>query len=258
MTCALFLKGVRREDESPSAPGGGRDPAGGSRGPLDPQGGHGPHGLDALHGPHGLDSIEGLLGGVWCVSESLEDPLLHESGLPWVCLILYFRSPEDLMRACVAGSPLGAMLADGQVNGVPVAEPSYQAMEVHCFPVNEAVPSEDACGDGHGYLVGYEGDPADPAAWIAEYMEGHVPLMQALPGIREIEVYTRLESCPIALPGARQDWMLRNRVRFDDREAMQAALRSPARAALRAHRAGMAAHGGADEHIPVSMRKLPI
>ena len=38
------------------------------------------------------------------------------------------------------------------------------------------------------YLVIYEGQPEDPEAFLRYYVEKHVPLLWAFPGIRGVEV----------------------------------------------------------------------
>ena len=43
------------------------------------------------------------------------------------------------------------------------------------------------------YLVSYEGEAEDFNAWLTHYLTHHPPLMAQLPGIRELEIYTRLD-----------------------------------------------------------------
>ena len=57
--------------------------------------------------------------------------------------------------------------------------------------------------------------------------------MRRLPGIRELEIYTRIDWIS-ALPWPRLEYIQRNKVVFDDAAALAAALQSPIRSAMRA------------------------
>ena len=56
-------------------------------------------------------------------------------------------------------------------------------------PAFETPPGEPYCT----YLVSYEGEAEDLNAWHAHYLENHTRHMAMFPGIRELEVYTRLD-----------------------------------------------------------------
>lgn len=224
------------------------------------------HGSGRTSGPRGgseletmqpaLHRLSGLFRATLCISDLLTDPLLNERAHKSACLVLYFREHHDLVQTCANAAALNTFLLSGPFQGWHPGELTYQAMQVHDFPAgNETARS---IRNGYGYLVGYEGYPADPVAWVAEYMENHVSLMQRLPGISHIEVFTRIEPCVIPSIGLGQDWMLRNIACFNTRQEMDAALHSPARAALLAHRLGMEEHGGDSEHISVSFQSMEI
>ena len=100
-----------------------------------------------------------------------------------------------------------------------------------------AVPEpafKTAAGEPHcTYLVSYEGEAEDSNAWHAHYLEHHTRHMAMFPGIREAEVYTRLDWVSL-LPFTRLSFMQRNKVVFDSAEALHRALNSPVRHEMRA------------------------
>lgn len=67
------------------------------------------------------------------------------------------------------------------------------------------------------------GPPTDPAAFDSYYMDKHVPLADALPGIRRNEV----SKVSGALDGSTPPYHLVAELHFDDGDALMAALGSP-------------------------------
>lgn len=163
------------------------------------------------------------------------DPYLDDGAAPPLVLQLYFDDLARLEAACRA--PL-ARLAGGF---------AAQAMAVRRFDV--PAPAEPQCT----YLVAYDGPADDEHAWHAYYLANHPPLMARLPGIRELEVYTRVEW--IAPPAWRRaDCMQRNKVGFDSAAALGAALASPIRHEMRADFKGLPRFSGAVTHFPMATR----
>ena len=80
-------------------------------------------------------------------------------------------------------------------------------------------------------------------AWLAHYLENHTRIMATFPGIREVEVCSRIDWCG-ALPWPRVDHMQRNKVVFDDGDALKAAMTSPVMQDMRA-----------DFHNPAALRR---
>jgi hypothetical protein len=103
------------------------------------------------------------------------------------------------------------------------------------------------------YLVAYDGPAEDPHAWHDDYLAHHTPLMARLPGIRELEVYTPVESVT-HLPWDRARCMQRNKVAFDDPAALTTALASPVRHEMRAHFKALPRFSGEVTHFPMSTR----
>ncbi|KUZ27262.1 EthD family reductase [Burkholderia territorii] len=128
-----------------------------------------------------------------------------------------------------------------------------QAMAVR--PI--AVPGPGAAPRGCTYLVGYEGEAEDPNAWLSHYLDHHPPLMAQLPGIRAVEIYTRVDYRS-ALPVPRAYAMQRNKVVFDDAGALEHALASPVRMAMREDFDALPPFAGATPHFPMASESFEI
>ncbi|TKC80241.1 EthD family reductase [Trinickia terrae] len=100
------------------------------------------------------------------------------------------------------------------------------------------------------YLVSYEGEADDFNAWLTHYMTHHPPLMMQLPGLRELEIYTRVDY-RTGLAFARAAAMQRNKVAFDDFSALSAALASPVRAKMKADFDALPRYRGDALHYPM-------
>jgi hypothetical protein len=73
--------------------------------------------------------------------------------------------------------------------------------------------------------------------------------MTQLPGIRALEIFTRIDWCS-ALPFARTDDLQRNQVVFDSTAALTNALNTPLRAEMRAHYDALPPFAGEVTHFP--------
>ena len=110
---------------------------------------------------------------------------------------------------------------------------TQQAMLTRRFPVPDAVLRTPAGGLPCSYLVQYPGPAVDLNAWHAHYNRHHPPLMAKFPGVRGIEIYTRIDWVG-GLPWRREDMMQRNKLLFDSPEALSAGLLSPVLQEMRA------------------------
>jgi hypothetical protein len=202
-----------------------------------------------------LRSVSGLARGLVHTPAHAHDPLLDDGTPPQLALQLYFDRLLDLEAAAARAGPLQALAAPDELPTLAGATVEHQVMAVRAFAVPEparaAAPADVWCT----YLVAYEGPAEDPHAWLDDYLAHHTPLMARLPGIRELEIYTRVD-CVSHLPWARATCMQRNKVAFDSPAALTAALASPLRHEMRAHFRALPAFSGGVTHFPMSTRAV--
>ena len=94
----------------------------------------------------------------------------------------------------------------------------------------------------------------DPKVQLARQARGGAAV-ERFPGIREIEVCTRVDWCGF-LPWRRVDYMQRNKVVFDSPAALTAALNSPVREEMRADFKLFPPFSGENAHFPVATREI--
>jgi hypothetical protein len=174
-----------------------------------------------------------LLKALVHMSSRADDPYLDDGPPPQLVLQLYFAELPDLEAALARDGHLSAMMSRDAFPDLAGADVTQQAMLVRTFPVPEPTfgnpPGTPFCT----YLVAYEGDAEDLNAWHGHYFANHTKHMARFPGIRDLEIYTRLDWVS-ALPCPRVSFMQRNKVVFDSGDALTAALNSPIRHELRA------------------------
>lgn len=198
-----------------------------------------------------LENVAGVTRALVFTPETTTDPYLKDEAPPQLAAELYFDDIAPLERAAARDGALQAL-----VDGLPSlagAQVTQQAMLVRSFAVPEPLflSSDPPCT----YLVGYEGPAGDLNAWLAHYIDGHPPIMARFPGIREIEVCTRLDWYGF-LPWPRDRCMLRNKVVFDSPAALTEALRSPVRHEMRADYVKFPPFSGKVFHYPMATREI--
>jgi hypothetical protein len=181
------------------------------------------------------------------------DPYLNDGPPPALALQIYFNAIEHLEAALSAGGPLMAFADPARLPSLSGAAFTQQAMLCRSFAVPDKVfrtaPGAFPCT----YLVAYEGSAEDLPAWLSHYLAHHTVIMTRFPGIRRVEVCTRIDWCG-ALPWRRVDHMQRNKVVFDDADALTAALNSPVRHEMRADFANFPPFTGPVSHFPMATR----
>ncbi len=179
------------------------------------------------------------------------DPYLNDGQPPALALQVYFDGIEALEGAL--DGPLMALADPAHLPSLTGATFTQQAMLARSFTVADPVfrtpPDAHPCT----YLVAYEGTAEDLPSWLSHYIAHHVVIMTRFPGIRQVEVCTRIDWCG-ALPWPRVDHMQRNKVVFDDADALTAALNSPVRHEMRADFSTFPPFAGAVSHFPVTTR----
>lgn len=183
------------------------------------------------------------------------DPYVKDGAPPTLVLQLYFAELPALEGAVSRTGCLGVLASPAEFPVLAAAEIGQQGMVVRSFVVPEPAfktpPGEPHCT----YLVSYEGEAEDLNAWHAHYLEQHTTLMANFPEIRELEVYTRLDWVSLQ-PWRRANFMQRNKVVFDNAAALDRALRSPVRHAMRADFNAFPKFSGPNRHYAMATRVL--
>lgn len=200
-----------------------------------------------------LGATPGLRRALMHVPATANDPYLKDENAPQLVLQLYFDELTALEAASSATGSLQALTDPRTIAWTREAAITQQAMAVRRYVSLAQAAGETRCT----YLVAYEGAPRDYDAWLGHYLAGHVPLMQCLPEIRELEIYTRLETVS-ALPVPRDLAVQRNKVVFDDAEALTHALNSPIRHEMRRDFEASPPFDGHNMHFPMTSHALPI
>ncbi|TDV37824.1 uncharacterized protein (TIGR02118 family) [Paraburkholderia caballeronis] len=177
------------------------------------------------------------------------DPYLHDGAPPRCALQFYFDDLNKLEDVLRDGGAAHAFTDAARFPALAGAALTHQAMAVRRFPTPEPAPHENG-GSRCTYLVSYEGPADDFNAWLAHYLDHHPPIMGRFPGIREIEIYTRVDYRG-TLPGRRSNAMQRNKVVFDSPQALQHALASPVRQTMREDFQHFPPFGGETLHFPM-------
>jgi len=200
-----------------------------------------------------LRATPGLRKALIHTAASATDPYVRDRSPPQLVLQLYFAELGDLEAALSRNGHLGALASSDSFSDLASADVTQQAMLARPF----AVP-EPAFQHAHGtpyctYLVSYEGEAEDINAWLDHYLEKHTKHMACFPGIRELEVYTRLDWVS-AMPWPRVNFMQRNKVAFDSAEALTQALHSPVRHEMRADYKTFPPFTGPNNHFAMATR----
>jgi hypothetical protein len=186
---------------------------------------------------------------------STSDPYVKDGAGPSLVLQLYFAQLPDLEAAASRAGHLLALTASDRYPALARADISQQAMLVRAFAVPDPAFRTPGGQPHCTYLVSYEGEAEDLNAWHAHYLEHHITHMATFPGIRELEIYTRLDWVSL-LPWKRSNFMQRNKVVFDDADALRRALNSPVRHDMRADFKRFPPFSGPNNHYAMATRAL--
>jgi hypothetical protein len=174
-----------------------------------------------------------LRRGLVFTPASTSDPYGKEEPPPQLALQLYFDRIDGLEAAAARAGHLQQLAAPAVLPSLQQARVEQQAMVARPFPVPDRLFRTPAGELPCSYLVHYPGEAKDLNLWNDFYITHHAPVMARFPGIREIEICTRLDWCGF-LPWPRVNHMQRNKVVFDDAAALTNALNSPVREEMRA------------------------
>ena len=175
----------------------------------------------------------GLQRALIYTPETAADPYLDDGLPPPLAAQLDFADIDALESAISRDGHLQALAVPDALPSLAGAQITQQAMLMRTFSVPDPVYRTAPGGLPCSYLVSYPGPAEDLNEWLSFYIAHHPVPMAKFPGIRELEVQTRIDWCG-SLPWPRANAMLRNRVAFDSEVALEAALASPVRHEMRA------------------------
>jgi hypothetical protein len=198
-----------------------------------------------------IAGVPGLTSGLIYTPETAQDLFNNDGDSPPLGLQLYFDELPALEAAVSAGGALEALTAPGLLPSPDQVRITQQAMLVRRFPVDDPLLKTPAGALPCSYVVHYPGPADDLNLWLAHYIAGHPPIMRKFPGIRGIEILSRIDWCG-TLPFERVAHMQRNRVLFDSAAALTAALQSPVRHEMRADLHTFPPFQGGNAHYPMA------
>jgi hypothetical protein len=208
-----------------------------------------------------LDAIATALRGIAGVREArlftpappgTVHPFPDDEPAPMLALQLHFASIAELEASL---TPDGALALVAARTSLRQAAIGHQAMVARPFPVPDRQPRTPVGERPCSYLVHYPGAAEDLVAWHRHYLRHHPPLMAQFPGVREIEIYSRLDWVS-ALPWPRLDAFQRNKLVFDTPAALGAGLMSSTIRDMRADFRRFPAFTGGNVHYPMTTRRL--
>lgn len=192
-----------------------------------------------------------LAKGLVFTPEEITGLYFDDGPSPQLALELYFDDIAHLEAALARDGHLQALAAPGTLPSLAGAAVTQQAMLAREFPVPDPEFRNPAGTPHCTYLVHYPGQAEDLNEWLAHYLAHHTAVMATFPGIREVEVCTRLNWTGF-LPWPRVDYIQRNKVVFDSGEALAAALRSPVMKEMRADFHKFPPFTGGNIHYPMA------
>ncbi len=197
-----------------------------------------------------IASVPGMTGALLFTPGTTHDPYLNDGQPPALAMQVYFDAIEPLEAALTMDGPL---MAPALMPSLAAATFTQQAMLARSFAVPDPIFRSSPGAHPCTYLVAYEGTAEDLPAWLSHYIAHHTAIMSRFPGIRRVEICTRIDWCG-ASPWPRVDYMQRNKVVFDDADGLTAALNSPARHEMRADFAKFPPFTGPVSHFPMTTR----
>ncbi len=213
--------------------------------------------------PDDLEAAAALVGSVMEMTEGLLfTPLAQSVDHPYKAdgsgpvFALQLRFPD--LFACEAAldrdgviAQLGAGAGLSSLAGLDV---SHQVMVTRAFPVDVAEHPKGTTAPC-SYLVHYPGPAEDMNAWNGHYLEHHPSIMRTFPGVRQVEIYTRIDWVD-RLPSRRVEHMQRNKLVFDSPEALARALSSDVIKRMRADSVQFPPFQGGNKHFPMLTRTV--
>jgi hypothetical protein len=207
-----------------------------------------------------LDVVAVMLRGVDGMRQALvlsrtpdqtAHPFPDNEPAPALVLQLQFDEIEALEGALAADGPL-SRLPDAVMRGRSVTQ---QAMLTRRYPVPDATLRTPPGALPCSYLVQYPGPASDLNAWNRHYNAHHPPIMAKFPGVRAIEIYTRVDWVS-ELEWPHEDAMQRNKLVFDSPAALSAGLTPEVMREMRADFHQLPPFEGGNTHYALETRTV--
>jgi uncharacterized protein (TIGR02118 family) len=203
---------------------------------------------------HLIRRIPGLARAHLLSPAIARDPYFDDGPAPLLTLQLYFERLETLEEAAGPHGALQALVA-AIPPGLAPARVFQQVTWTRFFPVSEPIGTPPDPRHSCSFLVHYPGAPDSLNEWLSYYMSHHVPLICRFPGVRAVEVHTRVDWVD-ALPWRREQHFQRNKIVFDSAAALERALHSPVREQMKADRASFPPFSGGNVHHPLATETI--
>ncbi|MCC8962524.1 EthD family reductase [Bradyrhizobium sp. Pear76] len=186
------------------------------------------------------------------LEQSVDHPYKADGAGPVFALQLRFLNLFACEAAMDRGGVLAGLAAGRGLPSLAGLDVTHQAMVTRAFPVDDATHANGTVTPC-SYLVHYPGPADDMNAWNLHYLEHHPSIMRTFPGVRQIEIYTRIDWVD-RLPSQRVEYMQRNRLMFDSPQALARALSSDVIKRMRADFVQFPPFAGGNKHFPMLTR----
>jgi uncharacterized protein (TIGR02118 family) len=198
------------------------------------------------------EMTEGLL--FTPLDQAVDHPYKADGSGPVFALQLRFPDLFACEAALDRDGVIAQLAAGAGLSSLAGLDVTHQVMVTRAFPVD--VPGHPAgTTTPCSYLVHYPGPAEDMNAWNRHYLEHHPSIMRTFPGVRQIEIYTRIDWVD-RLPSRRVAYMQRNKLVFDSPEALSRALSSDVIKRMRADFAQFPPFQGGNKHFPMLTRTV--
>jgi hypothetical protein len=203
-----------------------------------------------------VESIPSLTEGLLFtpLQRQVEHPYMNDGRGPALALQLRFADLFGCEAAAGRAGILAKLASGAGLSSLAGLHATHQAMVTRSFPVDVA-EQPDSAANPCSYLVHYPGPAEDLNAWHLHYLEHHPQVMRTFPGVRQLEIYTRIDWVD-RLPSRRVEYMQRNKLVFDNPQALSHALTSDVIKSMRADFVQFPPFSGGNKHFPMLTRTV--
>ena len=188
------------------------------------------------------------------LDEPIEHPYKQDGRGPVLALQLRFADLFACEAAADGAGVLAKLATHVGLSSLAGLEVTHQAMVTRSFPVDVAEHPKGTANPC-SYLVHYPGPAEDLNAWHLHYLQHHPQIMRTFPGVRQLEIYTGIDSID-RLPSRRVAYMQRNKLVFDSPEALSHALTSDVIKNMRKDFVQFPPFSGGNKHFPMLTRSV--